>query len=50
MNFQADDGGPNIPMLKWEYGYVMFWAISIVMSIALWLFVRQFRRQSTGSN
>ena len=34
MNFQADDGEPNIPMLKWEFGYVMFWAISIVMSKA----------------
>jgi len=32
MNFQAPDGGPGIPELKWQHGYLWFWLWSFLLS------------------
>jgi Mg2+ and Co2+ transporter CorA len=31
MNFVSDDGTPDMPELKWEYGYIAFWGLEAVV-------------------
>ena len=32
MNFQAPEGGPGMPELKWQHGYLWFWLWSFLLS------------------
>lgn len=32
MNFQKPEGGPGIPELKWQHGYIWFWLWSFLLS------------------
>jgi hypothetical protein len=36
-----------MPMLEWEYGYPVFWAVSLAASFTLWLLVSKFRKKMT---
>ena len=37
-----------MPMLEWEYGYLVFWALSLAASCTLlWLLVSKFRKKMT---
>jgi Mg2+ and Co2+ transporter CorA len=43
MNFQDENGKPTIPELTWEYGYVFFWGLFIIVTTITFIFYRRQR-------
>jgi Mg2+ and Co2+ transporter CorA len=43
MNFQDENGTPTIPELTWEYGYLFFWCVLIVITSITFIFYRRQR-------